>query len=52
MVLPRPHASTTGVNPPLVCLLCGMEVPEIYDYKIADTCEHDQILKRSPWKGI
>ncbi|KAJ5968171.1 hypothetical protein N7501_004419 [Penicillium viridicatum] len=52
MVLLCPYASTTDVNPPLVCLLCGMEVPESYASGIADTYEHDQILKQSQWKGI
>lgn len=41
MVLPNPNASTTGVNPPLVSPLCGMEVPATYDSGIADIHEHD-----------
>lgn len=52
MVLPRPNGGTTGVNPPLVCLLCGMEVPATYDSGIANIYEHNQILKQSQWKGI
>lgn len=52
MVLPHPNASTTGVDPPLVCLLCGMEVPATYDSGIANIYEHDQILKHGQWKGI
>lgn len=49
---PRRHiASTTGVNPPLICLLCEMELPYTGNSGIANTGERDQILKQQ-WKII
>lgn len=46
-MVPRRHiASTTGVNPQLICLLCGMKLPYTGNSRIANTGERDQILKQ------
>lgn len=43
--------SVPGVPPPPTCLLCQIEIPSTFDWKIAGSLDRDQLLKdRQPWK--
>ena len=42
--------STTGVNPPLICLLCGMKIPGAPYHGIANSDKNTDLLKDSQCK--
>lgn len=50
MVLPRRDVTTTGVDPPPICLLCGMAIPWLYDPGLSISLSGSQLLKESQWR--